>query len=187
MSYFSARQKLSLARSLVTKTSPAYVQFYITARCNLACEQCNIIYAHADAQEMNIEQIRAMAENLAEIGVCIVLLIGGEPFVRRDIDQICKAFTDVGIHVRLQTNGLATQEAMEKCIAAGAHDISISLDSLDPHLQDTINGDFENSWARAIRTMSTVNRVFPDNGTAFFGTVLMPKRREASPAAPFGA
>ena len=39
MDYFSLDQKIALARSLVTKTSPAYVQFYITARCNLACEQ----------------------------------------------------------------------------------------------------------------------------------------------------
>ena len=78
IAYFSFNQKLRLTRSLLTKTAPAYVQFYVTARCNLACEQCNIIYSYADSQEMNIEQIRAMAENLAEIGVCIVLLIGGE-------------------------------------------------------------------------------------------------------------
>src|ERR1700689_192082 len=83
MDYFSLDQKIALARSLVTKTSPAYVQFYITARCNLACEQCNIIYADANAQEMNIDQIRMMAQNMADIGVCIVLLIGGEPFVPR--------------------------------------------------------------------------------------------------------
>ena len=63
--YFNAEQKLRLARSLLTKTSPAYVQFYLTARCDLACEQCNIIYADADAQEMTLEQIRQMAYNLS--------------------------------------------------------------------------------------------------------------------------
>ena len=31
-----------LAASIVTKDAPAYVQFYVTARCNLTCEQCNI-------------------------------------------------------------------------------------------------------------------------------------------------
>ena len=116
MEYFTLRQKLRLARSLFTKTSPAYVQYYITARCNLACEQCNIIYGDADVDEMNIAQVRAMAANLAEIGVCIVLLIGGEPFVRRDLPLIVQAFTDVGIHVRLQTNGLATSEQIEACV-----------------------------------------------------------------------
>ncbi len=175
MDYFTSKQKVSLLRSLISKTSPAYVQFYLTARCNLACEQCNIIYAHADVEEMTVSQIRAMAENFAAIGVCIVLLIGGEPFVRKDLPEIVRAFTDAGIHVRLQTNGLAGEAAMRDCITAGAHDISISLDSLDASTQDTINGGYPESWERALRTISMVNRTFPPNGTAFFGTVLMPR------------
>ena len=65
--YFNTTQKIRLAKSLITKTSPAYVQFYITARCNLSCEQCNIIYADADSQEMSIDHIRAMATNMAEM------------------------------------------------------------------------------------------------------------------------
>ncbi len=102
MGYFTHRQKLRLARSLITKTSPAYVQYYITARCNLACEQCNIIYADGDNDEMNISQIRKVAENFAEIGVGMVLLIGGEPFVRRDLPEIIEAFVKNDIHVRPQ-------------------------------------------------------------------------------------
>lgn len=154
------------------------MQFYITARCNLACEQCNIIYANADSAELSIDKIRGIAANLAEIGVGIVLLIGGEPFVRADLPEIVGAFTEHGIHVRLQTNGLASRAALEACVKAGAKDISISLDSLDPLVQDKINGGFESSWARAIKTIATVNEIFPENGSAFFGTVLMPRNLE---------
>ncbi len=175
MSSFTIKQKLQLARSSLTKSSPAYVQFYITARCNLACEQCNIIYSDASAGEMDITQIRKVAENLSEIGVCIVLLIGGEPFVRKDIPEIIRAFTDVGIHVRMQTNGLASRDVLARCIDNGGYDISISLDSLKPDTQETINGGFAKSWHRAIETVSMINEMFPENGTAFFGTVLMPR------------
>jgi MoaA/NifB/PqqE/SkfB family radical SAM enzyme len=178
MAYFNTRQKLRLANSLVTKTAPAYVQFYVTARCNLACEQCNIIYADGDSREVNLAQIRKIAENLAEIGVCMVLLIGGEPFVRRDLPRIVEAFVDNDIHVRLQTNGLASEEMLQRCVDAGGHDISISLDSLDGAVQDTINGGFRQSWEKAIRTIAVVNRIFPADGTAFFGTVLMPRNLE---------
>ena len=174
MTTFSLKQKIALARSFVHKISPAYVQFYITSRCNLTCEQCNIIYGDATANEMTISQIRDMAVNLAEIGVCIVLLIGGEPFIRKDIALIVKAFTDVGIHVRMQTNGIASRKQLEECIGAGGHDISISLDSLKPALQDKINGGFAKSWDRAIDTISMVSELFPSNGTAFFNSVLMP-------------
>ena len=139
MDYFSLEQKIALARSLVTKTSPAYVQFYITARCNLACEQCNIIYADANAQEMNIDQIRQMADNLAMIGVCMVLLIGGEPFVRKDLPEIVKTFTERGIHVRMQTNGLATREALAPNFLAAAIFSGDCIGAISPPTKMTVS------------------------------------------------
>src|SRR5260370_30605680 len=108
-----------------------------------------------------------MADNLAAIGVCMVLLIGGEPFVRKDLPDIVKAFTERGIHVRMQTNGLATRKALEECVRNGAHDISISLDSLRPELQDTINGGFRQSRGPPPPSASVIHEVFPANGSAF--------------------
>jgi MoaA/NifB/PqqE/SkfB family radical SAM enzyme len=175
MSYFNLEQKFNFAKSFVGKKSPLYVQFYITSRCNLACEQCNIIYSDAKHQEMNISQINKVAENLKKIGVNIVLLIGGEPFVRKDIDKIVKAFTDKNIHVRMQTNGIATEQQLTNCVNAGGKDISISLDTLEPEIQDAINGGFKKSWERAIKTIAMVSNIFPDNSTAFFNSVIMPK------------
>jgi MoaA/NifB/PqqE/SkfB family radical SAM enzyme len=175
MRYFTSHQKVHLIRSLLTRTSPAYIQFYITGRCNHQCEQCNIIYAQADSEEMNIGQIRAMARNMAEIGVCIVLFIGGEPFMRKDLCEIAAAFTEVGIHVRLQTNGLASKEELKECVQAGAHDITMSLDCLDNGIQDAINGKVNRSWERTIQTIANVNEVFPANGTGVFCSVMMPR------------
>jgi MoaA/NifB/PqqE/SkfB family radical SAM enzyme len=175
MSYFNLEQKFNFAKSFIGKKSPLYVQFYITSRCNLACEQCNIIYSDAKHQEMNISQINKVAENLKKIGVNIVLLIGGEPFVRKDIDKIVKAFTDKNIHVRMQTNGIATEQQLTNCVNAGGKDISISLDTLEPEIQDAINGGFKKSWERAIKTIAMVSNIFPDNSTAFFNSVIMPK------------
>ena len=167
-----------LAASVVTKDSPAYVQFYVTARCNLTCEQCNIIYANADQEEACTDQCRKIAENLARIGTSVVLLTGGEPFVRKDIVEIAKAMIDNGVHPRLQTNGLATRKQLEAMTAIGAHDISISLDSPVPGLQDTINGGFDNSWLRAVKAMATINETFPETSFAALGCVLAPRNLE---------
>ena len=174
MSIFNIKQKINLAKQAILKSSPIYVQFYITSRCNLACEQCNIIYADAKHQEMNIDQIERVAENLKKIGVSIVLLIGGEPFVRKDIHLIVAAFTKRDIHVRMQTNGLATEEQLSKCVQAVGRDISISLDSLHDKVQDKINGGFNKSWDKALETVSKVTKIFPDDSTAFFNSVIMP-------------
>ena len=52
MSIFNLTQQYNFAKSFIFKKSPLYVQFYITARCNLACEQCNVIYSDAKHHEM---------------------------------------------------------------------------------------------------------------------------------------
>lgn len=141
----------------------------------MACEQCNINYANADVAEVSIEQIRMIAKNLRRIGVSIVLLIGGEPFMRRDLPEIVRVFSSEGIHVRMQTNGLASREALMECVEAGGKDISISLDSLDPQKQDEINGACPGSFDRAMRAIADINSIFPGDSMGFFGTVLMPK------------
>ncbi len=180
-SFFPLSTKLRLARSILTKGFPIYVQYYVTARCNLACEQCNIIYSNADVGEASTDDARRIAENLARIGVSVVLLTGGEPFARKDLPEIVAAFTSNGIHTRVQTNGLASRAALEACVKAGANDISISLDSLDPGVQDRINGDVADSWQRAVRTVSVVNELFPGDALAVFGCVLAPRNLEQVP------
>ena len=170
---FSLQSKISLARSTLFQNQPVYVQFYITARCNLTCNQCNIIYANSDVEECNIYQIEKIAENFAKMKVAIVLLTGGEPFARKDLPEIIGAFEKRGIHVRMQTNGFATEEQIEKCVEAGGKDISISLDSLMPVKQDDINGGFNKSWYKAIKSIALFSKYLdPENSFASLGCVL---------------
>ncbi len=163
-----------LVSSVLTHRTPLYVQYYVTARCNLRCEQCNVIYANADQEECTTAQAERIAENLAAIGTSIVLLTGGEPFIRNDIVEIADAFARNGVHPRLQTNGFAKFEDLDRMAAIGAHDISISLDTLQPALQDRINGGFEDSWYDAIRRVAHINDTFPNDAFCAFGCVLAP-------------
>lgn len=173
---FSKLSKKTLSKALLFKNSPVYVQFYVTARCNLTCEQCNIIYANSDLKECTIDDIEVIAENFAKMGVAIVLLTGGEPFVRKDIHKIIYAFESRGVHVRMQTNGLANEEQIAKVVEAGGRDISISLDTLKPSLQDEINGGFSKSWYRALKAISLFTKYLPkDDSFSSLGCVLQPR------------
>ena len=168
MGIFDWQQKVRLARSLITRNAPVYVQYYITSRCNMSCEQCNVIYSYADVVEANLEQVEAIADNLYKIGVCMVLLIGGEPFVRKDLPEIIRIFCKRGIHVRMQTNGLASRERLADCVKAGGKDISISLDTLEPDKQDKINGKYPKSFHRALHAVSNISDLLDGKGTGFF-------------------
>jgi MoaA/NifB/PqqE/SkfB family radical SAM enzyme len=73
----------------------------------------------------------------------------------------------------MQTNGLATREMIHKVIEYGGKDISISLDSLRPSVQDTINGGFPKSWNRAIDAISHFTQLLPKKDSfASLGCVL---------------
>jgi MoaA/NifB/PqqE/SkfB family radical SAM enzyme len=172
---FSNLSKKTLARASLFQNAPVYVQFYVTARCNLTCEQCNIIYANADVREVTIDEIYRIADNFAEMGVAIVLLTGGEPFARNDLPQIIKAFESRGVHVRMQTNGFASEERIAEAVEAGGRDISISLDSLRPSLQDKINGNFDQSWHAALKAIAAFTKYLPqENSFASLGCVMQP-------------
>ena len=111
----------------------------------------------------------------------MVLLTGGEPFMRKDLPEVCRAFVEAGIHPRIQTNGLATREMLEACVEAGAKDLSVSLDSLWPEVQEAVNGDYPGSWRRALEVVSIANEVLPPEGFAAFGCVLSPRNLASIP------
>lgn len=172
---FSSLSKITLAKAALFKDAPVYVQFYVTSRCNLTCEQCNIIYANSDVRECTLDEIKLIADNFAAMGVAIVLLTGGEPFMRRDLPEIIRAFESRGVHVRMQTNGFASEEQIAQAVSAGGRDISVSLDSLNPQRQNEINGAFDKSWQQALKAIALFSRHLPKEGSfASLGCVLLP-------------
>jgi len=152
-----------MVKAIITKKSPFYVQFYVSKFCHLKCKMCNIVEANADVIPFDSDKIEKIADNLVEIGVGVVLLTGGEPFLRPDIAQIVRVFKEKKLDVRLQTAGLwKRKETITNCFEYGARDINISLDSLDEDLSDYINGKI-GSWQDAIRMIAYISRELPGN------------------------
>lgn len=170
---FTGKTKKTMLKALLTKNSPFYIQFYISKGCHLKCKMCNIVEASADLQPFKTEHIEPITDNLVKIGAGVVLLTGGEPFLRPDIDEIVRIFKSRKLDVRLQTAGLySRRDKIARCAEYGAKDINVSLDSLDEGLSDYING-VEGSWRDAIRTISFISKTFPSRDSiCAFGCVL---------------
>ncbi len=159
---FSLKTKFSILKALLFKRkAPYYIQYYINGRCHLKCKQCNIVETNSNVKEASLEEIEIIGKNIADIGGGVVLLTGGEPFLRKDIHLIVKTLKKNNLDVRLQTAGIATTEQLELCYKEGARDLNISLDSLDSNKQDYINS-VPNSWDAAIDAISRVSNVFSD-------------------------
>jgi len=164
-----------MLKALLFKDSPFHIQYFISKHCYLKCKMCNIVEANDDLTPFATEKITKIADNLVKIGAGVVLLTGGEPFMRPDIDEIVRSFKKKKLDVRMQTAGLLSQkEKMARCVEYGARDINISLDSLDEELSDYLNGR-QGSWRNAMEMIAYVSRIFPRNDSVCaLGCVLSP-------------
>lgn len=73
----------------------------VTRRCNLACPHCFVPRVHL---EPKLAELVGVIRKLQEVGCRKVLLTGGEPLVRSDLEDIIRATAEAGIGVDLNSN-----------------------------------------------------------------------------------
>ena len=141
---------------------PFYARFHVTYRCNYGCRMCGVQARRDEFPELPLRDIDSVAERLRALGARHVVLTGGEPFLRRDLPEIVAQFSRRGFSVRIQTNGgpQVTREALTAVAAAGAQDISVSVDTLDTALQDDISRG-KRVLSNALGTLDLARELLP--------------------------
>ena len=95
--------------------------FELTARCNLRCRMCYIHRSESDpavrAEELTASEWMKIAEAARERGMLLLLLTGGEPFIRPDFPEIYKACRGMGFIVSINSNGTLIGEKAVKFLA----------------------------------------------------------------------
>lgn len=131
---------------------PLNVQLDLTYRCNERCVHCYL--DHHDHGEMTTTEIKHLLQDMADAGVFILTLSGGEIFVRKDIFEIIEHARRLMFCVRLKTNAtlLGEQEATRlRDLAIESIQVSIYSHRADVHDAVTLlPGSLERSL-KAIR------------------------------------
>jgi len=107
------------------------VVWNITQACNLTCAHC---YAaeRSDRAELSTEEGCTLLSELAELGVPVALLSGGEPLMRKDVFDLIAWARGVGLRVSLSTNGtLIDGDVARRLAEFGVAYVGISLDGLE--------------------------------------------------------
>jgi cyclic pyranopterin phosphate synthase len=106
----------------------------VTDRCNLRCTYCMPLEAVFLPREelLSYEEIARVAAVAAGLGIRSIRLTGGEPLVRRGLDELVRLLVAVpGIdEVALTTNGLLLADQAEGLRRAGLSRLNVSLDAL---------------------------------------------------------
>ena len=134
----------------------------LTRRCNLACDHC---YMDAETRgrggdnELNTDEVRGLLDQIASRGTdTMVVLTGGEPLLRRDLEELVAHGSGLGLSMVVGTNGVLLDDGRVQALkAAGTLGMGISLDSLDPAYHDRFRG-CAGSWEKTLAGMDACRR-----------------------------
>jgi cyclic pyranopterin phosphate synthase len=138
-----------MSRSVDRRLRPIRdLRISVTDRCNFRCTYCmpREVFGHDFTflprdQLLTFEEITRLARAFAAEGVSKIRLTGGEPLLRRNIDQLIVMLAEIdGIaDIALTTNGSALAAKARSLKAAGLTRVTVSLDALDDATFEAMN------------------------------------------------
>ncbi len=138
---------------------PHVISWNLTTRCNLRCKHCYIDASQAMPGELSTGEALRVLDEIAEVNHEIILILtGGEPLLRPDLEELVARASSLGMMVVLGTNG-TTLTADRACALAerGLSGVGISLDSLVSSRHDGFRG-MEGAWEATVQGVESARR-----------------------------
>ena len=135
------------------ETQPPFLASYaITQACNLKCKHC---YSDAkenpSSDELSTEEAKSLLDELAKLGIKMLILDGGEPLCREDFFDLAHYASTKGLRVVVGSNGtLINEEAAMKMRKAGVQAVAISIDGASAESHDKFRGE-EGAFKKAMK------------------------------------
>ncbi|MFQ5617549.1 MAG: radical SAM protein [Rhodospirillales bacterium] len=134
--------------------APFLVALNLTRRCNLKCAHCYLdagTRADGGGDELTTAEVKAVLDDIAALSdETMVVLTGGEPLLRPDLEAVAGHGARLGLMMVVGTNGTALNERrVARLQQAGVSGVGISLDSLDPAHHDGFRG-YPGAWDRTM-------------------------------------
>lgn len=134
----------------------------LTRRCNLACAHC---YLDADTLkqgspfELTTDEVCRLLDDVVQCGDgTMVVLTGGEPLMRRDLEAIIAYGAGLNLAMVVGTNGvMLTDKRVRSLKLAGVLGLGISVDSLDAEYHDEFRGR-PGAWAKTMAGIEACRR-----------------------------
>ena len=125
----------------------------VTDRCNFRCTYCMPKEVYGESfkflpkeELLDFDEIFRISECFAKLGVNKIRLTGGEPLVRRNIDQLIRKLSTIDEidDIAMTTNAYLLESKLDALIDAGLKRLTVSLDSIDDKTFKKMSGqDFD--------------------------------------------
>lgn len=113
----------------------------LTYKCPLACAYCSNPHDFKKYGELDLETWSRVFREASLLGVVQAHLSGGEPLVRRDLEDIVRAARSAHLYTHLVTSGIPLDEArVRSLVDAGLDAVQISLQGTNEEITSRIAG-----------------------------------------------
>ncbi|HET9726254.1 MAG TPA: pyrroloquinoline quinone biosynthesis protein PqqE [Gemmatimonadales bacterium] len=125
-----------------TQERPTTLLAEVTHRCPLHCPYCsNPLDLLRAESEIGTEDWKRVLTQARELGVLQLGLSGGEPMIRKDLEELAAHARSLGLYTTLVTSGLGlTRKRAEALRAAGLEHVQVSVQDADPETAERIAG-----------------------------------------------
>ncbi|MGB9831714.1 MAG: PqqD family peptide modification chaperone [Fervidicoccus fontis] len=121
---------------------PEEVWLFVTNRCNLKCITCFKNSGTEHDNELSYDEIKTIIDEILRVGRPEIIISGGEPLLRNDLNKILKYIKDSGLRIHIITNGtLLNKKIVEEWASIGVDFVQVSLDGSKPEINDAIRGE----------------------------------------------
>lgn len=152
-----AKDRSFLVGDVPRRPSPTLAVWAFTQACDQHCMACGPRSGKTLRNELSTDEALRLVDDLAQMGVGEVVLIGGEAYLRPDFLQVIRAIRERGMRATMTTGGYGfTQQHIEAAAEAGLQLVSFSIDGLSS-THDALRRR-EGSWARALEGIGHVRR-----------------------------
>lgn len=131
-----------LARNFLSRPPkyPFFGSIELTRGCNSKCKFCPYSrYDTSKDKDLTTEQILKMIDQYHEIGIGAFSFLGGEPLLRKDIEEIGMYLKEKSIISQLSTNGIPLEKRAKE-LTSSLNCIMVSLDAANRELYKSIRG-----------------------------------------------
>ena len=130
--------------SLTGPPSPPFLILFMTSVCNLTCEHCFYWRSLNQKDDLKLDEILALSKELGRVEN--LNLGGGEPFLRREFSEICRAFirNNQVKQIYCPTSGYFTERTVQYLTEILENEPSLQLFAIELSLDGT--PDFHNRF-----------------------------------------
>jgi pyrroloquinoline quinone biosynthesis protein E len=136
---------------------PLWLVVELTYKCPLKCPWCsNPVDFERYGDELSTEEWKSVLRQGRELGALQLGFTGGEPMLRRDLEELVAEAESLGYYTNLITSGVGlNQERLRALKAAGLKQVQLSIQAPDRALSQSLVGldvfDHKIEIARAIK------------------------------------